>query len=100
MTGELLRSWVTKERTPVITPFMDLCYRLSIPLDSFLLDFFELTECSEWRMLQKQKYLKRNDMSAERLKQISEALDLLIRTNPETATSVSKCARGLGVSAA
>lgn len=99
MTGQLLRNWVTKQTTPIITPFMDLCYRLSIPLDSFLLDSFELTAPSEWQMQPKQEYLKRYSVSNARLKELSDAIHLLIQTDPEIAPSVSKFARELGVSA-
>lgn len=97
LSRQLVRNWVTKETTPIITPFLDLCYRLSIPLDSFLLDSFDLTASSDWKVLGKQRYLRRNAVPPHRLEQISLEIDRFIQANSEVAPTVTKFAHELGV---
>lgn len=88
-----IKNMLDPKRRPYFLALLDLCYRLDLPPDQFLLDKDILTSMELWRTLPKPAFISRLNLDHKKKSFIRSELLKLIRDNPKPAIPVTHLAK-------
>ena len=85
------------KRRPYFPVLLDLCYRLNIPIDQFLLDRDILTAKDYWRDLVKPAFVVSSKISDKKKIEVARALKKVLAEDPNPPIRINHFARQNGV---
>jgi AraC-like DNA-binding protein/DNA-binding Xre family transcriptional regulator len=89
---------VTGQVKPFFPNVLELCYRLDVPLDQFILDRDILTSPEMWKDLARPKFYAGSRIPEKKKEQIRKKLQRLLQENPTPPARVSHLAAEFGIS--
>lgn len=93
VNAKMIDNILSGRRRPYFPAFMDLCYRLDIPPDQFAFDREILTAKELWRNIDKPIFSASSNLGDRKKRRIAQALQKLIKSNPNPPVRVSHFAR-------
>jgi transcriptional regulator with XRE-family HTH domain len=87
-----LKSWHSGISRPTLQSLADLCYRIDVPIDKFLLDSDVLTSPDMWRHLSKPHFIESTRLGDRMRKEIKATLRRFISNPPKVPPSVTDIA--------
>ncbi len=93
-----IKNMLDPKRRPYFLALLDLCYRLDIPPDQFLLDKDVLTSAELWRGLQKPAFTSKVNLNHKKKSHIRDELKKILADNPTPPIRVSHLAKKFDIS--